>query len=203
MFSFRITDVVKHLIIINVLVYIAAWMLLDDGRIILAFFYPSLEEFKPFQIISHMFMHGDEAHLFFNMFSLFFFGPLLESLWGPKRFLFYYLFAGFGALLLHLFVNYIEINYMGLRLIAPVWGASGAIFGVFIGCALKFPNNMVQLLIPPIPMKMKHMAMLFAGIDLFLGFSSFNTGIAHFAHLGGALFGFLLITYWDKFGSKL
>ena len=202
MFGFRITEVVKHLIIINFLAYIASWIILGESRGILAMAYPTRADFQAFQVVTHMFMHADEGHLFFNMLGLFFFGPFLESLWGPKRFLFYYLFSGFGALVTHLIVNFIEIQYFG-GYPGGIWGASGAVFGVLIGVALKFPNTTVQLIIPPIPIQMKHLAPIYIGLELFMGLSSFNTGVAHFAHLGGALFGFLLISYWDKYGSKL
>ena len=216
MFALRITDVVKHLLIINILMYIGAWILLQGNRDLLAMWYPLpeqmiqyeyikpyLKDFQPFQIVTHMFMHGSEGHLFFNMLGLFFFGPYLESLWGPKRFLFFYLFCGFGALATNLIVDFIVVNYYG-GMAGAVWGASGAIFGILIGCSLKFPDNTVQLIIPPIPIQMKHLAPIYILLELFLGTSPvLNTGVAHFAHLGGALFGFLLIWYWDRFGSRL
>lgn len=200
----RLTDVVRHLLIINVLLFFGTQLLTSSGfdRGMLAMHYPSMEDFQPFQIISHMFMHGDLAHLFFNMFSLAMFGPLLESLWGSKRFLFYYLFTGFGALALQLITNFVEIQYFG-GFAGSMWGASGAIFGILIGCGMKFPNMRIQLLFPPIPMKMKYMAIFMIIAELFIGVRGLMPGIAHFAHLGGALFGFLLILYWQKFGSRL
>ena len=179
--------------------------LVDLGRYRLAVFYPTSPYFQPYQIVTYMFMHGDEMHLLFNMLGLFFFGPSLEYLWGPKRFLFYYLFTGFGALALYLLVKFIEINYLGAPIFyinIPMLGASGAIFGILIGYGMQFPNNIVRLIFPPIAMKAKYMVILFGALEIFLGVGPFRTGVAHFAHLGGALSGFLLILYWRKFGSR-
>ena len=222
---YRITDVVKHLLIINILVYFGTMFLGDPppetmsalvngqladfsmwGRYRLALFFPTSEFFRPFQIVTHMFMHGNLSHLFFNMFALFMFGPPLEILWGPKRFLYFYFFTGFGALALHLFVQWLDMSAGGASPYfanIPALGASGAIFGLLLGYGMSFPNNVIQLLIPPIPLKAKYFVLIYAGIELFLGLGNFNAGVAHFAHLGGALFGFLLILYWRKFGSRL
>jgi membrane associated rhomboid family serine protease len=219
---YRITDVVKHLLIINILMYIGSMLLgnpsgemmlelvnerggtfADWGRYRLAMFFPTSEYFQPYQIVTHMFMHGDVGHLFFNMFALFMFGPPLEMHFGAKRFLLYYLITGFGALALYLFVKYLEVSVFGDTIYSynvPVLGASGAVFGLLAGYGTLFPNNVIQLLIPPIPLKAKYFVMIYAGIELFLGLGNFNTGVAHFAHLGGALFGFLLILYWRRFG---
>ena len=198
----RITQVVKHLLIINVVLYFIARLIFPALGNYLALYYPALPEFQPYQIVTHMFMHGGTTHLFFNMFALFMFGPPLESLWGAKRFLFYYFFTGFGALALYLFVNYLEIKYTGGSP-GAVWGASGAIFGLLIGFGLNFPNQELRLIFPPIPMKAKYFVAFYAALELFLGLGNFNTGIAHFAHLGGALFGLLLILYWRKHGSRI
>jgi membrane associated rhomboid family serine protease len=210
---YRITEVVKHLLIINILMYVGT-MLLGDlmgslGRLQLAMFYPTSPFFEPYQIVTHMFMHGSTMHLFFNMFALFMFGPPLEASWGPKRFLFYYLFTGFGALGLYLLVQSFEIASIadvGTKMAminTPMLGASGAVFGLLLGYGMLFPNSVIQLLIPPIPLKAKYFVMIYAGIELFLGLGKFSTGVAHFAHLGGALFGFLLILYWRNYGSRL
>lgn len=202
----RVTDVVKNLLIINVLMYFGTVMFMGNpSRLMLAMFYPTSDYFAPYQIISHMFMHGGVTHLFFNMFALFMFGPPLENLWGPKRFLFFYLFTGFGALLLHLTVKYIELHYMGadpLSINVPVLGASGAVFGLLVGFGMNFPETKLMLLFPPIPIKAKYFVAGYAVIELFLGLGNFTAGIAHFAHVGGALFGLLLILYWRKYGSQ-
>lgn len=229
---FRISDVVKHLLIINILMYFGTLALLGDpnigsgalmnepegyrvtdwARYMFAMFYPTSEYFQPYQIITHMFMHGDVMHLFFNMFALFMFGPPLEITWGPKRFLFFYLATGLGAMLLYLFVKYLELTYFGDSISAnainiPMLGASGAVFGILAGYGLMFPNSVIQLIFPPIPLKAKYFVAIYAGVELFSGLSSFarvtNGGVAHFAHVGGALFGLLIILYWRKYGSRL
>ncbi|MCB0641123.1 MAG: rhomboid family intramembrane serine protease [Phaeodactylibacter sp.] len=204
----RVTDVVRHLLIINVLMFVGTMFMGDWERLRwLAMFYPTSEFFMPTQIVTHMFMHANFSHLFFNMFGLYMFGPPLESLWGPKRFLFYYLFTGLGALALHLFVSYLEINgYFGsggqLLVDVPMLGASGAIFGLLAGFGMRFPNVQIMLLFPPIPMKAKYFVLIYAAAELMLGLSGLSQGVAHFAHVGGALFGVLLILYWDKFGNS-
>ena len=200
------TDVVKNLLIINVILFIGADFIMNafgSSREMLYMFYYTNPNFQPYQVITHMFMHGSFTHLFFNMFALFMFGPILEMTWGAKRFLVYYFFTAFGAAALHTLVSYIELNYLGNAGIqnSAVVGASGAVFGLLLGYGVYYPNNVVQLLIPPIPMKAKYFVMLFAGIELFLGVASFNTGIAHFAHLGGALFGLIMIWYWRSTGK--
>ncbi|MCB0594323.1 MAG: rhomboid family intramembrane serine protease [Lewinellaceae bacterium] len=214
---FRITDVVKHLLIINVLMYFATLLMgepswgasidnMEWGRYQLAIFYPTSPFFQPYQIVTHMFMHADITHLFFNMFGLFMFGPPLEAALGPKRFLYFYFFTGFGALALHLFVKFIELNYLGADPIIihyPALGASGAIFGLLAGFGTLFPNQVIQLLFPPIPMKAKYFVLIYGGIELFMGFGGVGSGVAHFAHVGGAIFGFLLILYWQRYGSRL
>jgi len=213
----NLTEVVKNLLIINVIFFLGSMMLMGPGgtlipidRGTLALHFPLSENFKPFQIVTHMFMHGDLGHLFFNMLGLYFFGPPLESRWGPKRFLFFFLAAGFGAALIHLGASYYEFMKlsnaidvtpaMAAEVIAPAWGASGAVYGVFVGFAMLYPNQKVMLLIPPIPMRASVLVMFLIAYDLFSGISGSGTGIAHFAHLGGALFGALMVWYWKSKG---
>jgi len=184
------------LIIMNVIVYVAATFMFPAIQEYLIFQHPMGRGFQPVQLIGHMFMHGDTMHLLFNMYALYMFGPPLESLWGEKRFLFYYLFAGFGGIFLFALVGLLDGTG------GAAVGASGAIFGLLAGFGMKFPETRLMLIFPPIPMKAKYFVLIFAALELFLGVSSFNTGVAHFGHLGGALFGFLLIQYWDRFGSK-
>ncbi|MCF8238113.1 MAG: rhomboid family intramembrane serine protease [Saprospiraceae bacterium] len=196
-----ITPVVKHLLVINVLMFIGTlWM--GDDRLMLAAFYPTSDLFRPYQLITYMFMHANMGHIFFNMFGLYMFGPPLEVVWGPKKFLLYYFVTGFGALGLHFLVKYIDLHYMGgaaSSINIPVLGASGSIFGVLTGFGMLFPNQRLMLLFPPIPIKAGLLVILYAGLELFLGLGNFESGIAHFAHLGGALSGFLLILYWQGF----
>ncbi|AEE51202.1 rhomboid family intramembrane serine protease [Haliscomenobacter hydrossis] len=228
----RITDVVKHLLIINVLVFFAtllAWgnpapelmgpLLGGTGdfanweRYQLALFFPSSPYFRPYQLVSHMFMHADIRHLLLNMLGLYMFGSALETFWGERKFLFYYLFSGLGGMLLYLFVKYLEISSGNVEdqvmkyylQNVPMLGASGAIFGLMVGYGMQFPDNVISLLFPPISLKAKYFVLIFAGLELFfgLGIVNISSGVAHFAHLGGALFGFLLILYWRKYGSRL
>ncbi|MCB0704379.1 MAG: rhomboid family intramembrane serine protease [Saprospiraceae bacterium] len=207
---YRVTDVVKHILILNVLMFLGTKLMGEPtayptqfsefGRLQLAMFFPTSDYFRPYQIITHMFMHGNISHLFFNMFAVFMFGPPLEQAWGPKRFLIYYFVAGFGALLLHLGVSYLEMQQPGMAGLenVPMLGASGAVFGLLVGFGMLFPDARIMLLIPPIPLKAKYFVLIYAGLELFLGLGKFAPGVAHFAHLGGALFGFLLILYWRR-----
>lgn len=221
----RITEVVKHLLIINVLMYIGTFTLMGDpsaqtmnalansqgggdfaswGRFQLALFYPTSEYFRIFQVVTHMFMHADSTHIFFNMFALFMFGPMIEDRMGPKRFLQYYMITGMGAMALHMFVRYLDLTYGGAEAWlnnVPMLGASGAVFGLLAAFAMFFPNQTIYLIFPPIPLKAWVFVSIYAAIELFSGLSNFNSGVAHFAHLGGALFGFLLILYWRRTGS--
>lgn len=193
-----LTDVVKSLLIINVLMFFGTRMVGDEIQYMLAVFYPASEYFQPFQLITHMFMHGDGAHLFFNMYGLFMFGVPLEQRFGPKKFLLYYLLTGFGALFLYMLIMYVQINYMqmAININIPMLGASGAIFGLLAGFGVLFANHTIRLIIPPIPMKAKYFVLIFGALELFLGFSGMNTGVAHFAHVGGAVTGFLIMAQW-------
>lgn len=219
----RITDTVKHLILINIAMYFGTIFLLGQGpenamslivgdsynlgdwqRLSLAMFYPESPFFRPYQIITHMFMHASIGHLFFNMFALYMFGSALESVWGRAKFLKFYFITGLGALALYLGVKFIELNYMGEPGYAeniPMLGASGAVFGLLAGFGFMFPESRIMLLIPPIPMKAKYFVLIFGAIELFLGIANIGSGIAHFAHVGGALFGFLTLYYWKKDGN--
>jgi membrane associated rhomboid family serine protease len=217
---YQITPVVRHLLIINVLMYLGTMLMGDPehalmdtliknpsldfsewGRYQLAVFFPTSDYFKPYQVVTHMFMHGNPTHLFFNMFALFMFGPPVEATFGPKRFFQYYLITGFGAYLLQIATNWVEMEHLGgspFLANVPMVGASGAVFGLLAAYGILFPNNRIMLLFPPIPMKAKYFVLIYAGLELFLGIGRFTEGIAHFAHVGGALFGFLLILFWRR-----
>ena len=210
-----LTGVVRHLLILNVLMFIGSYALLGNeswnqqtgevinlGRLVLAVYMPGSEHFQPFQIVTHMFMHGDLGHLAFNMLSLYFFGPMVEMAFGSKRFLFYYLFCGLGAFALHIGVQWWELEAAGFdprSFNGAMLGASGAIFGIYVAFAYLYPNQIISLLIPPVSLKAKYFVLIMAGIELFYGFRGHSTGIAHFAHIGGALFGFGLLMYWYRF----
>lgn len=227
----RLTDVVKHLLIINVIVFLAFFILFPDFKDMLSLYFPKSAHFQPFQMVSHMFMHGSIGHIFFNMFSLYFLGPMIEQALGSKRFLIFYLICGLGSMLLHLGIewySYMSVidttavdfntiqtegrsiirqskNYidpasatMNQVLNIPVVGASGAIMGVFIAFGLMFPNMKLMVFPLPIPIKAKFLMVGAVAFDLFSGVSGFTSGIAHFAHLGGAITGFILIMLWKK-----
>ncbi len=211
-----IPPAIKNIIIINVLVMVMItlkenWMITN-----FALFYPSSPFFKPWQIVTHMFMHGGFWHIFFNMYTLFIFGTVLERIWGTKKFLIFYFVTGIGAALLHTGVQFIEAQvyisqiadgsqqaaaaYQALKY-TPTVGASGAIYGVLMGYAMLFPDSVLTLIFPPVSLKAKWFVIIFAVIELLTGISSIRSvggGIAHFAHLGGMLFGWLLILYWKK-----
>lgn len=219
-----ITDVVKNLLIINVLTFIGSKMLLgepdaqtmmalineqggtlrDFKRYMLAVFFPTSEYFRPYQIVTYMFMHGDVSHIFFNMFALYMFGTPVELAWGPRRFLTFYFITGFGALALQFLVQFIEIEYgmqSPMSANIPMLGASGAVFGILAGYGMQYPDSIIQLIIPPVQMKAKYFVLIYAGLEVILGLSPFQSGVAHFAHVGGALFGFLMVLYWRKKGE--
>ncbi|MBK8621786.1 MAG: rhomboid family intramembrane serine protease [Saprospiraceae bacterium] len=192
----RITDVVKNLIIINVIVFFAVRYLIPIHGVerFFVLVFPGLEylvndvlfKFEPVQIVTHMFMHGDERHLLFNMLGLFFLGPLVESALGPKRFFILYFASGFFATFLHfLFVQG-----------GMVVGASGAIYGILAAFATMFPNIELMLMFIPIPIKAKYVAMGLLAFGLYSGLGGSGDNIAHLAHVGGAVMGFILIRSW-------
>lgn len=255
---FNLTPVVKQLLIINVLVFLASMLM---GTNALALYYPASPNFQPYQIVSHFFMHAGIGHIFFNMFALVMFGSALEALWGPKKFLFFYFFCAIGAAAIHTGYNYFHFSQLQEAIEAfraspsmatfydffdrvqvelipervnqieralnagnaeqvvgpvadqmtevvkeqmniPVVGASGAIYGLLLGFGMLFPNAELMLIFFPVPIKAKYFIPVLMLGELFLGVNRFSwDNIAHFAHLGGALFGLILILYWRKFGD--
>jgi len=258
--------VVKNLLIINGLCFLANVVL--ESRFnyslneTLGLFYPASIYFKPVQLITHVFMHGSFTHLFFNMFSLWMFGSVLENYWGPKRFFIYYFVTALGAAALHLGVNAFEIyrlnqvisayalnpnlndfvlfiqdhkdmvsaefyeklnqfygqwmnepsntiamsqsseilkGFVNAKMNVPVVGASGAVFGLLLAFGMLFPNARLMMIFLPVPIKAKYFVMIYGALELYQGIAS-NPGdnVAHFAHLGGMLFGFILIRIWNR-----
>lgn len=228
--------VVKNLILINALLLLANWASKSifgvDLTMILGLYFPKSPNFQPYQILSHMFMHANFWHIFFNMYALFIFGGILENVWGPKRFLFYYIVCGLGAALTHetvIMFQYQRIisnlspdqvqdvlnngmSYLNegkvfadetmknlqILLNVPTVGASGAIFGVLLAFGVLFPNTELMLLFPPIPLKAKYFVFGYGIIELGLAISQPGSNIAHAAHVGGMIFGYILIRYWRK-----
>lgn len=159
--------------------------------------------FLPWQLLTYAFMHGSFSHMLFNMIALYMFGAALEHTWGNKRFLTYYLVCVVGAGLLQLLVGWWTMSNGGNAY--PTVGASGGVFGLLLAYGMLFPNHRLMLLFPPIPMKARTFVILYGAIELMLGFTGLQPGVAHFAHLGGMLFGWLLIRYWrgqPPFGKR-
>lgn len=227
--------VVKNIILINAMMFLLTLVLgfkHVDLNSVLGLYYVGSSNFQPYQVVTHMFMHGGFTHILFNMYALWMFGRVLESVWGPKRFFIFYFVTGIGAAALHMFVMHIEFISLASKLDAssvnmvlqqgadlyhqgknyanpllaelnqllntPTVGASGAVFGVLLGFGMLFPNTQLMLLIPPMPIKAKYFVMIYGAIELYLGFTRSGGNVAHFAHIGGMIFGYILIRYWNK-----
>ncbi len=194
----RTTPVVLNLIIINALVYVAQMILdktMDFTSMIALYSYQS-EFFRPYQLVTHMFAHDPSSifHILFNMYALWMFGSVLERVWGPKRFLIFYLVCGLAAGVAQM----VTMSPMGLAV-----GASGAIMGLLAAFAYLFPNTQFYILPFPFPIKAKYMVAIYAAIDLFGGLHPGGAdNIAHFAHLGGMVMGFILVIIWNKTNKK-
>lgn len=200
MFS-RITEIVKHLIIINVIVFFGMEALKSIHIQLphLGVFYPTHPSFSPYQLISHIFVHGDFSHLFFNMLMLFFMGPIVEGRIGSKKFLIIFLAAGILSSFFDWGANAFlaQLNLVDMLEVKHTFhvGASGAIFGIVAAFGLLFPNMEVMLLIPPIPIKGKYLTLILLGFGIIFGFGQ---SIGHLSHLGGAIIGALMVYYWLK-----
>jgi membrane associated rhomboid family serine protease len=229
--------IVKNLIIINILVFVAQAILdsqfqltekltlqpiiSDQLRDALSNIVPEshIPEFSPYQIFTHMFTHAPFPmiyHILFNMLVLWMFGRVLENVWGSKRFLFFYLVCGIGAAVFHLLIQYFRSEllleaimgndqagfnkYVGA--LAGAVGASGAIMGVMAAFAYLFPNTPIYIMFIPVPIKAKWAVLGYVAIDLFGGLGAFKDNIAHFAHLGGAITGFIIVLIWNKTNRK-
>ena len=226
----NLTPAVKNIIIINVLIFIACFVVPGLADNLTGYYFAS-PNFRPWQIVTHMFMPSmsDFTHIFFNMYALYLFGTALENYWGTKKFIFYYMTCGIGAFFLHMGVSYFEIQKMmqtlsdkeiyqvmitGLEegrsykvqmvelysaINTGVVGASGAVFGVLLGFGMLFPNTELMLLFPPIPLKAKYFVMIYGAIEFYLAMrQTAGDNVAHYAHLGGMIFGYLLLKYWQK-----
>ena len=207
--------VTKNLIIINVIFFLATMLSKDFMISSFALFYPASKFFHWWQPLTHMFMHGGFVHIFFNMYALWIFGSVVERMIGSRKFLIFYFVCGFGAAALHVGVEYLQAQtfmariaegsqsamqaYSHLKSI-PTVGASGAIYGVLIGYAMLFPQSRLTLIVPPISLSARTWVMIFVGIELLTGVTGTADGVAHFAHLGGMLVGWLLFKYWRKKG---
>ncbi|ARV05906.1 rhomboid family intramembrane serine protease [Polaribacter sp. SA4-10] len=254
----KLTDAIKHLIIINVILFVVPQLLKLDLTNILALHFPQNEHFGFWQYITHMFMHGSFAHILFNMYGLWAFGTPLEQMWGKKKFIFFYFSAGLGAGLIYTLVNYYQFNGLYEQLInagitdgeltrifdfsgsttsefiekannvlstnnslnvypglgddliqasnyydTKAVGASGAVYGVLVAFGIYFKDAKLALIFLPIPIAAKYFIPIIIAFDLFFGMTKYSVGnIAHFAHVGGALIGFLIAWYWKKTDNK-
>ncbi len=234
----RITESIKHLIIINVLLFIVPQLLKGiDIQTLFALHFPGSPKFGLWQYVTHLFMHGSFSHLLFNMYGLWAFGTPLEEMWGRNKFLFFYFSAGLGAGLIYTAVNYYQFNGIYQQLLGdglniadidtllntgrynagmislsnetlsefynlyhtPAVGASGAIYGVLVAFGLSFPESKLALIFLPVPIAAKYFIPVMILGDLFFGVTSYSIGnIAHFAHIGGALIGFIIAWYWKQ-----
>ncbi|WP_420149797.1 rhomboid family intramembrane serine protease [Spirosoma sp.] len=252
---FNLTPVVRVLLVLNVLVFLVTNETIIDKFGLHSFL---SDKFNPIQLLTHLFLHAGFGHIFSNMIGLIAFGPMLEMFWGPRRFVFFYLFCGIGAALLFSGINYIEVRdvyesiqayrvspgydnfsvfidqhagYLYDQLLPflekfksyptdskniqdsvaianriflnqvdePLVGASGAIFGIIMGFGLLFPNTQLFLLFLPIPIKAKYLVTLYGAMELYSGIHRAQTdNVAHFAHIGGMLFAFILVKYWGS-----
>lgn len=207
--------VVKNLLIINVIFFLATWAGEAVWRIDLSDYlglhYIGASDFRPYQFVTYMFMHGSFAHIFFNMFALWMFGNTIENAWGPKRFLIFYFVCGIGAGLTQELVQYIQLhdiieNYQYVKIgnqsipvneylnMLTTVGASGAVYGILLAFGMMWPNSRIYIYFA-IPIKAKWFVIIYGLIELFSGFSSVDN-VAHFAHVGGMVFGLFLILYW-------
>lgn len=185
--------VTKVILIINIAVFIIDWLAKHVIIHYLALYSFATNAFEPYQVVTHMFLHGSLGHIFFNMFGLFMFGRVLESVLGSKKFFILYFLSGFGAAALQLFIYYLQSAP------AIMIGASGAILGILAAFAVMFPNVELMIIFLPIPIKAKYLVPIYAVIELFFGVAQFRgDNIAHFAHLGGAIVGFILVMIWKK-----
>ena len=211
-FLSTIPVVTRNLLIVNVLMYIAT--LVNEEFMVGTFsmFYPASPFFRFWQPVTYMFMHGGFWHIFFNMYTLLMFGTVVERTIGTRNFLVLYFVTGLGAMALHTGVEYLEashylaaatpasqVEYQQL-LRTPMLGASGAIYGLLVAYAMLYPDARMTLLFPPVTLDAKWMVVIFVVIELITGIVGTRIGIAHFAHLGGALIGFILIYFWRKSG---
>jgi len=218
----NISPVVKNLLIINIICFLPFIFFQGqyDSLVVshFALFYYGSPLFKPWQILTYMFLHGGWAHILFNMFALFSFGPILEYTVGSKKFFNLYFICGIGAALFQLLVMSIEMyHYTGQFIVpatfsspdtvmiqkvsgiyyGPILGASGAIFGLLIAFGMLYPNMELMIMFIPVPVKAKYIIPVYVVIELFLGFGQFaGDNVAHFAHLGGALLGFIVVKTW-------
>ena len=211
-FFSNIPRVTKNIILINLVVFVAT--LLNENFMVGTFglFYPSSPYFRWWQPVTHIFMHGGFWHIFFNMYTLFIFGTVVERMIGERKFLLLYFICGLGAAAMQIGTQYLEMQsflasdsqtaLQGIIALkrTPTVGASGAIYGILMAYAMLFPDSRMTLIFPPVTLSAKWMVVIFAVIELVTGVAGWADGIAHFAHLGGMLIGWIMIRTWRRKG---
>jgi len=219
-----IPPVTRNILIINVIAWLATLAFSRTNIDLVRMFglhYFLSSDFKIYQLVTYMFLHDPNfwGHIFFNMFAVYMFGQVIENTWGAKRFLFFYFVTGIGAGLMQEFVWFLNLqelsNYQFVlveQTRVPVEeylnqfvtiGASGAVFGILIAFGMMYPNVPLMLIFLPIPIKAKYFVVLYGLVELFMGFGNFGwDNVAHFAHLGGMLFGLIMVLYWRKKDKK-
>ena len=207
----NIPVVTRNLLYVNILMFVATLINPSFMKDTFAMAFPLSTDFRWWQPITHMFMHDGFWHILFNMYSLVMFGMVVERALGTQRFIWFYLITGLGAVALHTGVEFIQVQqlikeYPGVpaqtiyNSIPHVLGASGAVYGVLVAFAMLYPEAKLTLIFPPITLDAKWWVIIFIGIELLTGITGTQMGVAHFAHLGGALFGWLLIRFWRRNG---
>lgn len=218
----NIPTVTKNLLILNVIAYLAMVVLKNSTGIdlnnLLGLHFFMASDFKIYQLVTYLFMHAGFTHIFFNMFALWMFGVVVERVWGPKKFLFYYISCGVGAGLMQEMAQFVSIymdfnaqhplsigqaidvmraNAMALNGLTTV-GASGAVYAILLAFGMIFPENKIFIFPFPVPIKAKYFVIIYAAIELYMAMSQQGDNVAHLAHLGGMLFGFIMIRYWQR-----
>ena len=218
----NIPTVTKNLLLVNIIAFVATWLLQIRGidlNDVCGLHYFMAADFHPWQLVTYMFLHSGFMHILFNMFALWMFGVVIENVWGPRKFLFYYISCGIGAGLMQELaqfcsfyltissqdpsVTFSELFVIGQQLSMQLngWttiGASGAVYAILLAFGMIFPNERIFIFPLPIPIKAKWFVMFYVAIELFSALGSSGDNVAHMAHLGGMLFGFLMIRYWNN-----
>lgn len=196
---FKTPPVVKNLIILNILIYLATMMIPAVNSFLAQYcqlYWFTSPHYHSWQYITYMFLHGGFSHLFFNMFALWMFGRTLEDRLGPQRFITYYIICGVGAALCQMAVAWLTGD-LGITLL----GASGAVMGLLLAFGVMYPNSSIYVFPLPFPIKAKWFVIGYAAIELLSGATGYDVGVAHFAHVGGMLWGWMLLIWWKKRGK--
>ena len=195
---FRISPVIKSLLIVNVIVFIFQKIVPDLTNYIALWGITTTPNFRPYQLFTYMFAHDGFSHIFFNMLMLIFSGPILEEYWGQKKFLFFYMAAGLGAAIFHVLMDL----FFGLGSFSTMIGASGAVYGVMTAYGIIFADMEIRLLLIPFSFKAKYLVMVLGSLAIINGFGGAHDGVAHLTHLGGIVTAIIIIQIWRSQGRN-